>query len=179
MTQAAPSLSTEYVPEHGLWEASETAEDQASQKPQTRSKRRSGNEHHNANKAKRSTKKHSTLPDDKDAIVEKWVSHEETKALVSLIPHRILGKWTVLDQAILGLYGICKAGMKDEVAPSLIVNYLYDAFKVKVAGNKLRANLSYASKNGLYINYQEGRGYCITPSGCEYIEEKLRDGAPH
>lgn len=181
MAQAAPSLSTEYVPEQGLWETLGEIEDQSSQKSQTRSKHHSGNEHHTARKgAKRSSPKRTVPPPDSDALVERWVSHDATKSLTGMIHHSILATWTASDQTMLGLYGIYKAGMEQEVAYPLIKDYLYRAFKVKVEVPNMKNALSRASKGKKhYINYLEGHGYCITPSGCDYIEEKLRTGASH
>ena len=176
ITQAAPSLSTEYDAGQGLWETMGEGEDQVSQKPHMRRKRHSGSEQHPASKGtKRSPQKRTVLPPDSDALVEKWVSHEETKTLTGLIPHRTLSSWTALDQSILGLYGIYKAGMEQEVAYSLIIDYLYRAFRVKVEAKNMQPALSKASKDKKhYINYLDGRGYSITPSGCDYIEEKLK-----
>ncbi len=130
-----------------------------------------------ANKPQRNPGKKRKSAD--DAIVEKWVSHQETKALIDLNQHSVIIKWSVFDQALLGLYGIAKAGMEQGIVASLIADYLHRAFSVEVKANSIGPALSKAAKNKNpnVITAPDGQGYRTTPTGNDYIEKKLKGEA--
>jgi hypothetical protein len=122
---------------------------------------------------KKSTERHS----DTEAIIAEWVSHEGTKALVNAIQHSTIINLSTLDKSLLALYGIYMVGTEQEVPIASIVTYLYDAFEIKVEPSALstafyKARKGKTSKTS-YVNFREGEGYKITPSGREHVENLL------
>lgn len=117
---------------------------------------------------------------DKDSNVDQWIAHDETKALAAIISaqHAAVAKWQVLDKALLGLFGIRKAGMEQDVIASLIAAYLHHAFNVHSNEDSIRVALNRAVQNNdpNLIPSRDGQGYRITQSGCDYIQAKLGGG---
>jgi hypothetical protein len=118
---------------------------------------------------------------DKDANVDQWIAHDETKALAAIVSaqHTAVAKWQVFDKALLGLYGIRKAGMEQEVVPSLIEAYLHEAFSIPFKEDSIRKALNRAAQNSdpKILSSRDGQGYRITQSGCDHIQTKLGGGA--
>lgn len=135
---------------------------------------------------KKPSKKHTEQynNDAADADITKWTSHEETKALVSVIPHNTIVNLSVFEQALLALYGIYKAGTEKEVSIASIVKYLYEAFQVQLKSSTIsktffRIREDKTSKMSSFVNFREKHGYRITPSGRQHIEDLLVVKQPH
>lgn len=130
-----------------------------------------------ANKTQRPSGKGKKSGD--DANIERLVKHDETKALLALNLHSAITTWSVFDQALLGLYAIARTGMEQGIVPALISDYLHRAFLVQPKAISIGPILSRAVKNKspYVITSPSGEGYRITPTGCEYIEKKLKGGA--
>jgi hypothetical protein len=97
-----------------------------------------------------------------------------TRALAKAIPHSTIISLSVLDKSLLALYGIYRAGNEQEVPIASIIKYLYDAFKVPIQ-SQILSNIFYRAREDKtsLVNFRSGHGYCITPSGCEHIENLL------
>ena len=130
-----------------------------------------------SSRVKKSNKKSSEQHISVDADVTKWVSHEETKVLVSAIPHSIVDNLSTFNKALLALYGIYKADTEQEVPVASIVKYLYKAFKVQVkaqtVSKKFYDERKEKTSKASFVTFVEGQGYQITPSGREHIENLL------
>lgn len=133
--------------------------------------------HSVGNRAKKPAKKGSEPRSNIDTVVTEWVSHEMTRTLVETIPHSTIVNLPLLDKALLALYGIYRAGSEQEVPIASIAKYLYDAFEVQVESQALSTAFYKArqekTQKTSYVNFVEGLGYKITPSGRKYIEESL------
>ncbi len=129
------------------------------------------------NRAKKSSKKSSEQYNSVEVDVARWVSHEVTRTLAGTIPHSTVVNLPILDKAFLALYGIYRAGTEQEVPVASIAKYLYDAFQVQVESQALSTAFYKARQEKTpktsYVNFVEGHGYKITPSGRNYIEESL------
>jgi hypothetical protein len=123
--------------------------------------------------AKKSTEPRSNI----DTLIAGWISHDVTKTLSATIPHGTIENLSALDKSLLALYGIYRAGTEHEVQVASIANYLYGAFQVQLKTSLISATLHSARKwktAKTYINFVNGQGYKITPSGREHIEDVLK-----
>jgi hypothetical protein len=122
------------------------------------------------NHAKKTPKKPS-----EDTTVAAWVSHDATKELFSIIPHKTLDTMTVQNKALFALYCFSKLGVATEAQLSQISQYLYKAFQIQVLSTSLPGPLSKAAeKKPALATFRKGSGYRITDSGVTHIEQLLQ-----
>jgi hypothetical protein len=130
------------------------------------------------NRTKKPSKKRNEQHKGVEPDVSKWVSHEVTRTLIDKAPHSTVDAMSIQNQALLALYGIYKAGTEHEVSVTSMAKYLYNAFEVQVDPQAISTAFYKARKGKApktsYVNFVEGHGYKITPSGREYIEELLK-----
>ncbi len=127
---------------------------------------------------KKSSKKSSEHQSAVDANVAGMVSHPLSKELAETIEHATIVTLSLVDKALLALYGIYRTGKEQEVPLASIIKYLYDAFEVPVQSNALSSALYKAREEktakASYMNFRDGHGYKITQSGRKYIEDSLK-----
>ncbi|HEX6544562.1 MAG TPA: hypothetical protein VF040_22575, partial [Ktedonobacterales bacterium] len=130
-----------------------------------------------AAKPKKTARRSTSSKADEETIA-KVLDHPETKALVVDIPHNAITGMTVVDKAIVALYGLHKAGIGSEVFYSVISNYLYSVFHTTVTADQIGSALRHLTPPAdKYIVHKKDAGYRITPSGSEYIEKTYRSSS--
>lgn len=128
-----------------------------------------------SNRTKKPIKKSGERRNGAETNIREWVTHHESQSLVKATSHNIIVSLTTQEKGLLSLYALNKVGIEKEVGTSLIKEFLYETFKVDVPEENLRKALVRASEaKRSFVNYRKGQGYRITPSGCEYIENKLK-----
>jgi len=129
------------------------------------------------NRPKKTNKKSTEQQTGVDTAVAGWISHPVTNTISEAIDHAARVNLSLVDKALLALYGIYRAGFDQEVSPTSIMQYLYGAFDVPInlralnkALHRLRTEKSAKSS---FINYRPNQGYKSSPSGRKYVEETL------
>jgi len=124
--------------------------------------------------SKKSSEQHSII----DANIASWVSHPKSKELVDALEHGGIVPLSLVEKALLALYSIYRTGYEQEVPLASIIKYLYDAFEVPMQSNSLSHALyvlrDEKTAKASYVNFRDGQGYKITPSGRKYIEDLLK-----
>lgn len=128
-----------------------------------------------SNRTKKPAKKSGERRNDVDTNIQEWVTHNASQSLIKAIPHNNIVSLSTQEKGLLSLYTLNKVGIEKEVPISLIKEFLYEAFKIDVLEDTLRKALDRAGEaKRSFVNYRKGQGYRITPSGCDYLEEKLK-----
>ena len=128
-----------------------------------------------SNRTRKAIKKNEEHHNNIETNIQEWVSHHASQSLVKAISYNNIVSLSSQEKGLLCLYTLNKAGIEKEVPISLIPEFLYKAYNIQISEDNLRRSLDRANEaKRSFVNYRKGQGYRITPSGCEYIENKLK-----